>query len=223
MPSDGSSVILDTSVVSLLVRDADAAAYYWDEIGGRRAVISFQIRGEALFGAIGAGRGARRMNELLQHLDRCEAVWSTPELVEVSARLRDERERTGRKLNTADAWVAATAMWEASGQSSITTATAPTSPTSNSSGLPCHDPPRHAQHTQLRPTAGSGAPGVARAHACAERGTGGGQRWRAGACSRTYAPPRPRSAANRGAPPRAPRRHHDRRRRRDGGVGHDCR
>ena len=50
------------------------------------------------------------MNELLQYLDRYEVVWSTPELVEISARLRDERERTGRKLNTADAWVAATAI-----------------------------------------------------------------------------------------------------------------
>ena len=54
------------------------------------------------------------MNELLQHPDRYEVVWSAPELVEISARLRDERERAGRKLNTADAWIAATAIMLAS-------------------------------------------------------------------------------------------------------------
>ena len=34
----------------------------------------------------------------------------TSELVEISARLRSERERSGRRLNTADAWIAATAI-----------------------------------------------------------------------------------------------------------------
>ena len=110
MRPGGSPVVLDTSVVSLLMRDADEAAYYREEIHGLRAVISLQSRQEALFGAIRAGWGDRRMNELLQHLERYEVVWAAPELVEISARVRNERERAGRKLNTADAWVAATAI-----------------------------------------------------------------------------------------------------------------
>ena len=114
MRPGGSPVVLDTSVVSLLIRDAEEAAYYREEIRGLRAVISFQSREEALFGAIRAGWGDRRMNELLQPLDRYEVVWAAPELVEISARVRNERERAGRKLNTADAWIAATAIMLAS-------------------------------------------------------------------------------------------------------------
>ena len=114
MRPGGSPVVLDTSVVSLLMRDADEAAYYREEIRGLRAVISFQSREEALFGAVRAGWGDRRMNELLQPLERYEVVWAAPELVEISARVRNERERAGRKLNTADAWIAATAIMLAS-------------------------------------------------------------------------------------------------------------
>ena len=50
------------------------------------------------------------MNKLQRHLDQHEVVWSTPELVEISARLRYERERSGRRLNTTGAWIAATAI-----------------------------------------------------------------------------------------------------------------
>ncbi len=110
MPTDGSLVVLDTSVVSLFLRNADEAAYYRSEIDGLRAVISFQTREEALFGAIRAGWGAPRMNALQQHLSQYEMVSSSLELVEISASLRSEREQAGRKLNTADAWIAATAI-----------------------------------------------------------------------------------------------------------------
>ena len=71
MRPGGSPVVLDTSVVSLPMRDADEAAYYREEMRGLRAVISLQSR---------------------------------------EARVRNERERAGRKLNTADAWIAATAI-----------------------------------------------------------------------------------------------------------------
>ena len=110
MPTDGSLVVLDTSVVSLFLRNAEEAAYYRSEIEGLRAVISFQTREEALFGAIRREWGARRMNDLLQHLNQYEMVGAPIELVAISANLRNERERAGRKLNTADAWIAATAL-----------------------------------------------------------------------------------------------------------------
>ena len=110
MPPGGSLVVLDTSVVSLFLRNADEAAYYRSEIEGLRTVISFQTREEALFGAIRREWGARRMNDLQQHLNQYEMVGASVELVEISANLRSERERVGRKLNTADAWIAATAI-----------------------------------------------------------------------------------------------------------------
>ena len=46
MRPGGSPIALDTSVVSLLMRDAEEAAYYREEIRGLRAIISFQTREE---------------------------------------------------------------------------------------------------------------------------------------------------------------------------------
>lgn len=105
-----SLVVLDSVVVSMLLRRDEPAAYYRAEIEGLRPVISFQSREEALFGAIRAGWGGRRRNELHQHLDQYETVPSSHELIEISAQLRSDREKAGRALKTADAWIAATAI-----------------------------------------------------------------------------------------------------------------
>lgn len=103
-------VVFDTSVVSLFFRKAAQAAYFQAEIAGRRPVISFQTQEEALFGAIKGGWGARRMSQLRRHLDQYELIGVTPELIEVCAHLRSERESAGRALKTADAWIAASAL-----------------------------------------------------------------------------------------------------------------
>ena len=42
--------------------------------------------------------------------DRYNVVWPNPALVRVCARLRSECEARGRRLETADAWIAATAV-----------------------------------------------------------------------------------------------------------------
>ena len=103
-------VVLDTSVVSLLLANAAPADYYQAEIAGRRTVVSFQTQEEVLFGAIKGNWGPRRMSQLRLHLDQYELIGVTPELIDVCARLRSERESAGRQLNTADAWIAATAL-----------------------------------------------------------------------------------------------------------------
>lgn len=105
-----SLVLLDTSVVSLLMHNDGRSAYYQSSIEGKRAVISFQTLEEAWFGAIKAGWGAARRNRLSLFLDQFDVVWPTPEMVEISAHLRSARERAGRRLNMADAWVAAAAI-----------------------------------------------------------------------------------------------------------------
>ena len=109
--ADGSSlIVVDTSVVSLLIRRDSRAVYYQDRLAGRRAVISFQTLEELWFGAYKGGWGDRRKNRLRRDLDQYEVVWPSPEIVHISAHLRSEREGAGRRLNTADAWVAATAI-----------------------------------------------------------------------------------------------------------------
>ena len=94
-------VVLDTSVVSLLLHSVAPAVYYQGEIAGRRAVISFQTQEEAWFGAIKAGWGPRTINQLRRHLDQYQMIGVTPELIDICAHLRSERESVGRHLKTA--------------------------------------------------------------------------------------------------------------------------
>ncbi len=110
MPPADSLVVLDTSVVSLLMRGHSEARFYQTSITGKRAVISFQTLEEAWFGAIKADWGEARRNRLAQHLGQFEVVWPTREMVQICAHLRTEREQAGRRLGIADAWIAAAAI-----------------------------------------------------------------------------------------------------------------
>ena len=110
MTANPPTVALDTSVVSIIYADNDLAPYYRERIRGEHAAISFQTLEELRFGAIKNGWGQGRMNELESHIDQYEVVWPSPDLVEACAALRAERERAGRRLDTADAWIAATAI-----------------------------------------------------------------------------------------------------------------
>ena len=103
-------IVLDTSVVSLLFREDPRSVFYLPHVRGRRLVVSFQTVEEVWYGAYRAEWGARRKNELAQHLVHYEVIWPDEETVEIAARLRVARERAGRRLDTADAWVVATAL-----------------------------------------------------------------------------------------------------------------
>ena len=103
-------IVLDTSVVSLIFRQDPRRGFYLPHLADERTVIAFQTVEEAWFGAYRAGWGARRRNELALHLAQYEVVWPDPETVDISANLRVEREQAGRRLNNADAWIAATAL-----------------------------------------------------------------------------------------------------------------
>lgn len=103
-------IVLDTSVVSLLFRGDPRGGFYLPHMTGLRTVVSFQTIEEVWYGAYRAGWGARRKNALSLHLEQYDVVWPDQETAEISASLRVERERAGRGLNIADAWIAATAV-----------------------------------------------------------------------------------------------------------------
>lgn len=103
-------IVLDSSVVSYIFNRDPIARYYVERMRGNRQYISFQTLEEAWYGAHSRGWGARRMQELTSHLERYEVIWPDTDLVEVCARLRAERRASGRELNMADAWIAATAI-----------------------------------------------------------------------------------------------------------------
>lgn len=103
-------IVLDTSIVSYIFKRDTRARYYEEHTRGNDLAISFQTLEEILFGVRISGWGQRRINELLRHLERYEVVWPNDEMVELSAILRGERRALGRPLETADAWIAATAL-----------------------------------------------------------------------------------------------------------------
>lgn len=103
-------IVLDTSIVSYIFKRDTRARYYEEHTRGSDLAISFQTLEEILFGARISGWGQRRINELLRHLERYEVVWPNEEMAELSAILRGERRARGRALDTADAWIAATAL-----------------------------------------------------------------------------------------------------------------
>ena len=110
MASGTLPVVLDTGVVSFIYRRDTRASFYEEQITGMRPVISFQTLEELHFGASKDNWGNRRRNELALHVAMYEVIWPSLEAVRLSAELRADREKAGRKLNTADAWIAATAL-----------------------------------------------------------------------------------------------------------------
>ncbi len=103
-------VVLDTSVVSIIFRGDTIAPYYERIIEGNSALISFQTLQEVWKGTYINGWGQRRKNELAQHLDQYRIVWPNRELVATCALLQSERQKVGRRISMADAWIASTAM-----------------------------------------------------------------------------------------------------------------
>ena len=103
-------VVLDTSVVSIIYNRDGRAEFYESNITGLRPIISFQTLEELHIWPIRNNWSDHRRNELMQHVSQYEVVWPNLDLVRISSELRDERERAGRRLNTADAWIAATAI-----------------------------------------------------------------------------------------------------------------
>ena len=110
MTTNSSLVVCDTSVVSIIHRQDPRASFYENYLDGKRAVVSFQALEEICFLPLKNNWNERRRNELMLHLDQYDIVWPNQDLVHISAQLRTDRERAGRRLNTADAWIAATAI-----------------------------------------------------------------------------------------------------------------
>ena len=102
--------VVDTSVVSILFNVHPKSETYSAFLEGTDAFISFQTLEERHYGAYLARWGARRMSELTVHLEQYTVIWPNADLVDISARIRSNREQQGRKLHAADAWVAATAL-----------------------------------------------------------------------------------------------------------------
>ena len=104
-------IVVDTNVVSYLLRGGVIASGYEAEFRGHTIVVSFQTVEELWRGAFKDEWGEQRRSELAAHLESYEVIWPNDQIVQICARLRVARENAGRRLETADAWIAATAIY----------------------------------------------------------------------------------------------------------------
>ena len=103
-------VVVDTKVGSYFLRHDPRGDHHLGVMASRRPFLSFQTVEELRFGALRAGWGPRRMANPEACLSRYEVFHSTDELVLTSARQRRRCRAAGHTLDTADAWIAATAV-----------------------------------------------------------------------------------------------------------------
>jgi predicted nucleic acid-binding protein len=104
-------VIVDTDVVSYLFKSDTRGALYEPHLAGALPAISFMTLAELEQWTILHNWGARRHAELLRFVkDRFIVVDSNDALCRKWAEVRGATVSVGRKIETADGWIAATAL-----------------------------------------------------------------------------------------------------------------
>jgi predicted nucleic acid-binding protein len=104
------AAIVDTDVVSMLFKGDSRAHRYRDHIGGRLLGISFMTLAELQRWQIERQWGAFRRAELTEHLSRYVVLPASREICAKWAEVSWQARRMGRPIQTADAWIAASAL-----------------------------------------------------------------------------------------------------------------
>jgi predicted nucleic acid-binding protein len=95
--------LIDTDVVSNMIKSTAVGLEYLRLSHGYRLAIAFVTAGELRF-------GERRLLYLEKFLLECPILQFEQGMDHVYARVRFERERMGKRLEMSDAWIAATAI-----------------------------------------------------------------------------------------------------------------
>ena len=103
-------VLVDTSVLSYLLKLDTRAELYRGHLEGTTPAISFMTVAEVYFWAEKYGWGARRRAYVDKTLRTYVVVPCDDALCVSWAKIRRECERKSRRISTADAWVAACAL-----------------------------------------------------------------------------------------------------------------
>ncbi len=104
------SRILDTNVVSYLMRGGDMAEAYRRHVRGRLLAVSFVTVGELYSGAESANWGGGRRTELEDLLDELIVVPYDHEVARVYGRVMAGGRTAGRPTSSNDAWIGACAL-----------------------------------------------------------------------------------------------------------------
>jgi tRNA(fMet)-specific endonuclease VapC len=103
------SVVIDTDVASFLFKNDSRAQSYLPHLRDRQWLISFMTEAELEQWALLSNWQAKRIEWLRVFLGRFVIVPSSRDLVLNWAEVMVAARRAGRRLETADAWIAATA------------------------------------------------------------------------------------------------------------------
>lgn len=100
-------VVIDTSVVSYLLKGHTLAPWYSDLLGGRLVGLSFMSLAELYRWPLERGWGEQRFLELREHLVRYIVLFPDDATCRAWARIMA---RKGKPIEVGDAWIAATAV-----------------------------------------------------------------------------------------------------------------
>ena len=103
-------IVVDTDVVSFLFKNDSRARSYLAHLYDRQWLISFMTEAESEQWALLSNWQAKRIDWLRIFLARFVIVPSSHDLVLKWAEVMVAGRRAGRRLETADAWIAATAV-----------------------------------------------------------------------------------------------------------------
>ena len=103
-------IVLDTDVLSFIFKRDTRAEFFLPHTEGRPALISFMTEAELERWALQAGWGDARVARLRHFLKRFLVVPSSEMLGREWAAVMVEARSAGRRIETADAWIAATAL-----------------------------------------------------------------------------------------------------------------
>lgn len=103
-------IVLDTDVVSFLFKNDSRAQAYLPHLRDRQWLISFMTEAELEQWVLLSNWSPKRREWLRIFLRRFAVVPSSRDLVPKWAEVMVAARRNGRRLETADAWIAATAM-----------------------------------------------------------------------------------------------------------------
>ncbi len=104
------SVVVDTDVVSYIVKRDTRGALYQPHLANRIVTISFMTLAELDRWSLIANWGARRRRKLESHLRRYVLHHSSDALCRQWAEVVNSARCNGRPIDVADAWIAATAL-----------------------------------------------------------------------------------------------------------------
>lgn len=104
-----SKTILDTNIVSYLMKGGPLAEAYAPYVQGKLLAIAFITVGEMYFGAENNNWGERRCKKLETTLRNFVVIPYDNEIARCYGRLMTERKRSGKPIGPNDAWIAACA------------------------------------------------------------------------------------------------------------------